>query len=337
MTVSQRGWRPAVGPLGERLDLVGVGEAMLLLQAPPPAPLVEATHLVVGVAGAELNACAAVARLGGRAALRTRVGADPPGERVRFALADLGVEDHLVDVDRARPTGLFLRETPADGSRRVVYHRAGSAASAMDEADADRVLWRRAPRAVLLSGVTAALGAGPQRLLRVLADRARERGTAVVVDANLRPALGGLDEAVALLRALLPVTDLLVLGDDESGPLLGATTPADVLAAAAAAGVGETVLKGAERGCWFAGDDGRVRHQPTLARKVVDTVGAGDAFTGGYLAARLAGASPTSAGVVGSQLAAGVLARPGDTAGLPDRAEARRLLAASLPGSDPSR
>ena len=334
MRVPARPWRPVVGPLGQRLDLVGIGEAMLLLQAPPPVPFAEATHLLVDVAGAELNTCAAVTRLGGRAALRTRVGADAPGERIRLAMANLGVEDHLVDLDADRPTGLFLRETPADASRRVIYYRAGSAASAMDATDADAVR-EPPPRAVLVSGITAALGDGPRRLLRALARHAWADGTAFVVDANLRPALGGMDEAIALLRDLLPVTDLLVLGDDESGPLLGATMPDAVFAAAAAAGVGETVLKGAERGCWFVGDDGEVRHQPTFAGEVVDTVGAGDAFTGGYLAARLAGASRPAAADLASRLAAGVLAHPGDTTGLPDPDRGQRLLADAVSAGRP--
>ncbi|MGP4115144.1 sugar kinase [Streptomyces sp. 4N509B] len=326
-------WPPRPEPLGARLDVVGVGEAMLLLQAPPPSLIEEADTLSVSAAGAELNVCAAVARLGGRAAFLSAVGADAPGRRVRRAVRDLDVADALVREDPARPTGVFLRETPASGERRVTYYRAGSAASALDASAADLLTAGNAPRAVVVSGLTASLGAGPRRLLERLARQAADTGAAVVLDVNLRPSLG-LDEALTTMRRMLPRVDLLVLGDDESGPLFGTTDPADVLAAAAAAGVGETVLKGGERGCWLR-DDGGLRHVPAHPTRVVDTVGAGDAFLGAFLAARLAGARPLAAAGLGARIAAGVVARPGDTAGLPDRAAGRRLLDAALGAPSP--
>ncbi|MEV1011781.1 sugar kinase [Streptomyces sp. NPDC049881] len=320
-------WPPAPAPLGTRLDVVGVGEAMLLLQAPPPSPIEQADALSVSVAGAELNVCAAVARLGGRAAFLSAVGTDAPGRRVRRAVRDLRVEDTLLREDPARPTGLFLRETPADGERRVTYYRAGSAASALDASAADLLAAQEPPRSVVVSGLTASLGPGPRRLLERLVREPADAGTAVVLDVNLRPALG-IDDALATMRRLLAHVDLLVLGDDESGPLFGTTDPAEVLAAARAAGVGETVLKGGERGCWLW-DEG-LRHVPVHPTRAVDTVGAGDAFLGAFLAGRLAGARPHAAAVLGARIAAGVVAHPGDTDGLPDRTTAHRLLTEAL-------
>ncbi len=320
-------WPPPPEPLGARLDVVGVGEAMLLLQAPPPLPIEEADSLSVSAAGAELNVCAAVARFGGRAAFLSAVGADAPGRRVRRAVRDLDLADTLVREDPARPTGLFLRETPAGGERRVTYYRAGSAASALDAPDAGFLTAGNAPRSVVVSGLTASLGAGPRRLLERLAREAADTGAALVLDVNLRPALGT-EEALATMRRMLPHVDLLMLGDDESGPLFGTTDPVDVVAAAAAAGVGETVLKGGERGCWLW-DEG-LRHVPAHPTRVLDTVGAGDAFLGAFLAGRLAGARSLPAARLGARVAAGVIALPGDTEGLPDRLAARRLLTTAL-------
>ncbi|MCM3659778.1 sugar kinase [Georgenia satyanarayanai] len=329
-------WPPQPSALGTTLDVVGVGEPMLLLQADPPTTLTTATSVSVDVAGAEYNVCAAVARLGGRTALLTRLGDDVAGRRVLAELSRLGISADLVDIDPERPTGLFLRETPPDGSRQVAYYRRGSAAAAMIPTDAARLWSDRVPRAVVLSGITAALGPGPRSLLEAVAARAQEHGIAVVVDANLRPGLGQVEAAVATLRRILPRTDLLVLGDDESGPLLGATTPDDVLAAAARAGVGETVLKGGERGSWYLGEDGVPHHCPTRATDVVDTVGAGDAFLGGYLGARLAGAPAGGAAWLGSELAAAVIAVPGDTGGLPSGPAAASLLTKVRRSATPS-
>lgn len=177
---------------------------MMLLQAPPPSSIKDAPQLEVNVAGAEFNACAAIARLGGRAALLTRIGDDAPGQRVLQTMADLTVDTQLAIVDPARPTGIFLRETPSNGSRRVFYYRRGSAASAMDISDADRLVAEHAPRAVLLSGLTAALGGGLRDLMQRMSSEAASRGSAIVVDANLRPTLGSMAEVHATIRVCFP-------------------------------------------------------------------------------------------------------------------------------------
>lgn len=302
---------------------------MLLLQATPPHRVEDVDELQVHVAGAELSACASLVSLGGRAALLSRVGDDPMGRRVVAAAMRLGVSTDLVAIDPHRPTGVFFRSTPPDGTRDVTYLRRGSAASALGLQDVPRAIQAK-PRAVLVSGVTAALGPGPRDAVRELVQRcnSRQDGPAVVLDVNLRPALGDLEYVVHLLRDLLPLVDLLVVGDDESEELLGSQNPSQIMAAAAHAGVGEVVVKGGERGCWTAGAGGSgAQHQQSLAEDVVDPIGAGDAFLGGYLAGRMVGASPGRSAWLGSRMAARVAASPGDTAGLPTAREGASLLA----------
>ncbi|MGN9809314.1 sugar kinase [Micromonospora sp. BQ11] len=308
----------------DRPDVVGFGEAMVLLQPPDGDHLESAATLEVHVAGAEFNLCAAVARLGLRAGFCSRVGRDPFGTRLLAEATELGIASDLVEIDPDRPTGLFLKDVRPDGHRRVHYYRAGSAAAAMDVSDAARLLAAR-PRVVAVSGITAALGPGPLAAVTTLAGPARQAGSRFALDPNLRPALGPVRDQAARLRPLLPYADFLILGVDEAGPLFGVSEPDAVFAAAAAAGAGETVLKAGERGC-FVLADGVVVHLPSDARRVVDPVGAGDAFAGGYLAARLSGADTVAAARLGSRLAAAVVGRRGDTAGLPDAATAAALL-----------
>ncbi|HEV7706903.1 MAG TPA: sugar kinase [Asanoa sp.] len=305
-------------------DIVGLGEAMVLFQPAGGEPLETCSAASVHVAGAELNLLAAAARAGARAAFCSKVGEDPFGRRVRAAAAALGVDTDLVATDPGFPTGVFFKDVRPDGARRVHYYRAGSAASTMDEADADRAL-TVAPRLVAVSGLTAALGAGPERAVVRLAREAHARGVAVALDPNLRPGLRPVGE---MLIALLPYTGYLVLGQDEAPALFGTDEPVEVFARARAAGVGEVVLKAGADGCYYATGDGPA-HLPTAAVRVVDPVGAGDAFAGGYLAARLAGIDTRGAAWLGSQFAAGVVATMGDTEGLPDWARAQELVASA--------
>ncbi|HSI93675.1 MAG TPA: sugar kinase [Jiangellaceae bacterium] len=325
--MSSPAWPPAAAPLGRggRPDVVGFGEPLVLLQPPVGRTLASAASLDVHVAGAELNVCAAIAALGGSSVLCSRLGDDPLAAHVVTDAERLGVL-LAIEVDPSRPTGVYFKDVQADGARRVYYYRSTSAASAMRPADADRGLTLR-PRAAVVSGLTAALGDGPADMVRRVGYRAADYGCALVLDVNLRPQLGRLDEVHDLLTELLPRVDLLVIGTDESVRLLGTDVPAEVAKAALGAGCREVVVKAGADGCWWVDRDGVAEHLPSAARTVVDPVGAGDAFTGGYLGARLAGANAGRAARLASELAARVIASAGDTAGLPGREAGRRLLA----------
>ncbi len=266
-----------------------------------------ASTVDVRVAGAEFNLCTAAARLGLATALCTRVGDDPLGRRVLAALEAHGVSTSLAAVDPAHPTGLFLKDIQPDGERRVHYYRRGSAASNMD--DASPVL-RANPRLVAISGITPMLGGGSRAAVLELA-----RSCRFAFDPNFRPAFG--EAQVEAARELLPHTDILILGLDEAEALFGTGSPDAIFAAFS----GEVVVKAGPDGCYVPG-----AHLPSLATSIVDPVGAGDAFAGGYLAARLRGLDQVAAARVGSRLAAHVVAAPGDTEGLPDREQASLLL-----------
>ncbi|MET4781754.1 sugar kinase [Glaciihabitans sp. UYNi722] len=307
-----------------RPDVVGIGEAMVLMQAPEGDLLAGARSYDVHVAGAELNACAAVASLGGAAIYLTRLGNDPFASQIQTAAGDL----HVVidaEIDLTRPTGVFFKDLTVTDERRVFYYRAGSAASALSESDADRAMDLH-PRSVLVSGLTAALGDTPARMLRRVAERVAKTDSWLVVDANLRPTLGNLDVSMRTIHEILPQTRILVLGRDEGELLFGHSDVAGIMRAALDEGAAEVVVKDGAEGSHWMDEGGSPQHLPSIATDVVDTVGAGDAFTGGYLWARLKGIDARRAAVLGSWLAAGVVATPGDSAGLPTADDASRFV-----------
>src|SRR5690606_6255237 len=99
---------------------------------------------------------------------------------------------------------------------------------------------------------------------------------------------------------------------------------------ARASGVREVVLKAGADGCWYEDERGEPAHVPALASRVVDPIGAGDAFLGGYLGARLSGAPARESAVLGARLAARVIQTAGDTQGLPSPEEGAQLCADAL-------
>lgn len=308
----------------DQIELITVGEPMVLLQPPAGQRLLGAPALDVYVAGAELNVAAGTARFGVRTALATAVGDDPFGARLVAAAGELGIGTSLIAVDAQHPTGLFLKDVTDDGARRVHYYRAGSAASAMTAADADRVL-AVAPRALLTSGLTAALGDGPYALVGRLCREAPAAGISVAFDVNIRPQLGDVAAQGKRSRELLEGCARLFIGTDEAAPVFGVDDPDAIIDAARAAGVAEVVVKAGADGLWVnAGGD--TYHLPSAATSVVDPVGAGDAVAAGYLAGRLRGLAELPAAWLGNQLAAGIVSALGDVTGLPTHVEAMELL-----------
>ena len=290
--------------MSDRFDVLALGETMLSLVA-ADGSLATATSFHATHGGAESNACVALARAGLRVAWISRLGADQAGDRIREALARDGVDLRWVITDPARPTGAMFR----DRTGGLAYLRAGSAASALDARDLEGVPVEDA-RAVLVTGITAMLGPGPQRAAIELLDRATGLR---VVDPNLRPGLWGSEHASDLIRPLVRRCDVLIGGEHELGVIADGVDAESIARACAALGPSEVVVKRGADGLAALGPDGGWHHQPAVPVVEHDPVGAGDACNAAYLAARLDGADiedALKAGAVAGAAAAGVL---GDT------------------------
>jgi 2-dehydro-3-deoxygluconokinase len=207
----------------------------------------------------------------------------------------------------------------------VDYHRAGSAGSRLSPADLPADL---AGATILhVTGITPALSDSARATVFQAVETARALGVTVSFDVNYRAKLWSRFDAAPVLRDLVTRADIVFAGPDEAA--LFVDTPP--VAGLAALGPAEVVVKDGPRGC-TALIDGSPFTVPALTVSVVDPVGAGDAFVAGYLADRLAGASPGQR--LRTAIAAGAYAVtvPGDCEGAPTRADL-----AALPAGDVNR
>ena len=288
-------------------DVIALGETMLSLVA--AGDLATASQLFVTHGGAESNTCVGLARLGLRPAWVSRVGTDPPGDRIVSALAGSDVDVGWVSRDEGRPTGVMLRDTVGT----VRYYRTGSAASALTLADLDGVPFTTA-RAVFVTGITALIGETPRETaLELLA----QAGGLRVVDPNLRLGLWGSDRAVELIEPMIRCGDLVLGGITELAAFVGDGEPAEVARRCGALGPREVVVKMGSAGAGVLDEAGRWHTHAPAPAAAVDPVGAGDAFNAGYLSARLDGEPPERALVRGTMCGAAVAACLGDTEGFP--------------------
>jgi 2-dehydro-3-deoxygluconokinase len=182
------------------------------------------------------------------------------------------------------PTAVFFKD-PAPAGSRVYYYRKGSAAAAMSAADV-AALPLTGARLVHLSGITPALSPACATTVDVLIGRARQAGVMVSFDVNYRPGLWPAEQAGPALHRIAKHADIVLVGRDEAQTLWGVSTAAEARELLEPCPM--IVVKDSDVGATeFNGRN--MTFEPALKVEVVEPVGAGDAFAGGYLSGLLRG------------------------------------------------
>lgn len=307
----------------ETSEVVTFGETMALFKADTPGPLPHAAGLSLGIGGAESNVAVALKRLGTSVTWIGRVGSDSLGDLV---LRELRGED--IDVvsirDETAPTGLMIKERRTAQSLKVWYYRSNSAGSRLEPQDVPEELIARA-RLLHLTGITPALSESAAAATHHAISCAKDSGVLVSFDLNYRAALWSPNEAGEQFRQIIAEADIVFAGDDEAAIAIGATSdPSDMARRIHELGPSQVVLKRGAHGC-TALIDGVEHSRTAVPVHVVDTVGAGDAFVGGYLSELLRGADAEQRLLTATQVGAFACLVPGDWEGMPRRSELHML------------
>lgn len=272
----------------------------------------------MSLSGSESNVAIGLARLGHRSAWAGKLGADDIGSFALRTMRGEGVDTRHVAIDRERQTGIMLIENRVAEISRVAYYRAGSAGSALGIDDL-RGLLAESPRVLHVTGITPALSVSAAAATEWAIDAARQAGILVSFDVNHRSALWTREAASSVLSRIARRADIVFASGDELS-LIAPGAPRRAAASLIAAGVGEVVSKRAGQGAvaWRGDDQFSV---PARRVRVIDTIGAGDAFTAGYLSAWLDGLDIRRRLTRGAVLGAFAVSGAGDWEHLPTRDE----------------
>ncbi len=302
-------------------EVVTAGETMILGVPAMPGRLRHAAGLELKIGGAESNLAIALSRLGVSAGWVSYLSSDEPGQIVLDRIRAEGVDTSRVRRLEGAPTGLYLREKVGTEVR-VYYYRRGSAASKMGP-EAFDIDYLRGAAFIHLTGITPALSADCRAFVLWAAQQARASEARVSFDVNYRSKLWTAAEAKGFTEEVLPLVDLLFVGDEEARALWGRDD--EEFLRELAEGPQEVVLKRGERGSMVL-LDGKVLEQPAFSTDEVDPIGAGDAFNAGYLAGHLWGLGPEERLRTANAMGALSVATLGDYEGLPAREELRGFL-----------
>ena len=305
------------------LDVITIREAMAMFVTSETGDLAEAGQFIKRAAGAELNVATGLARLGLQVSWVSRVGDDSFGRFILNTLRKENISTAAVTLDGRYATGFQLKSKAENGTDPIVeYFRKGSAASHLSTDDFHAALFNEA-RHLHLSGVAAALSASSYALLEHAAQSMKAQGKTISFDPNLRPVLWKSEaEMVEKLNRLAFQADWVLPGLKEGMILTGENTPQGIADFYLQRGVKAVVIKTGADGAWFktaSGEQGAVA--PVKVENVVDTVGAGDGFAVGVISALLEGKTLPEAVRRGNAIGALAIQVPGDSEGLPTRAE----------------
>ena len=274
-----------------------LGEALVDRLGPPGGdPLSAAPEQCDDrLGGAPANVACALARLGTAAGFLGRLGDDAIGASFRELLVDRGVDLRGLQWDAARPTRVVLVRRHLDGER-VFQGFAGDRGQGFAdqalEPEALALAWPPLAAAVrwMLVGTIPLASEASAAALRVALALAKRDQVRIALDVNWRPTFwradadpaAGPDAAArAAIAPLLPQAALLKLAREEAEWLFDTDDPVAV-SARLPQRPDVVVTDGGDPVRWcIAGHSGAL---PVLAPpRVVDTTGAGDAFTAGLL------------------------------------------------------
>lgn len=257
--------------------------------------------------GCAANSAVAVARLGGRAFLASRLGADAIGDMIVADIESEGVDCRFAKRFEGKRSSFSSVFVDRHGERQIVNFR--------DEAlDRDASWLERAELPVFDAGLAdTRWPEGAEATMRL----ARQRGKPAIMDveAPVEIAMSALRAATHLAFSEQGLREFSGRADFVSG----LRHAVDV-----APGAFVCVTRGEDGVSWL--EEGEVRHEPGFRVAVADTLGAGDIWHGAFALALGEGQKEVEAIRFASAAAAIKCTRFGGRSGAPKRAEVEDFL-----------
>jgi 2-dehydro-3-deoxygluconokinase len=283
--------------------LLCFGEMLVRLTAPVGELLLQTPQLSTLIGGAEANVAICVSRLGGDAGMATVLPDNPLGHAARDELRRHGVDVSNVKFGAGRMGLYFLTPGAVTRAPEIIYDRAGSAFASVGTNDIDWWAALKGADWLHISGITPAVSKTAGEAALAAMTTAAAANAKICFDGNYRSKLWEArgESGQAILKQMLEQATLAFIDERDISLVLGRNA-GDRKAAAEAAfeafpslrmiaattretrGVNDYALGATlfTRAAAYS--------QPALALPgVVDRIGGGDAFAGGFLYALMQG------------------------------------------------
>lgn len=311
-------------------EVMTIGEPMVNLIADSDETYMEARTLPRQMAGAEFNVAIGVNRQGHSISYVTQLGDDWQGDLIIDYMNESGIDTANIRRVSGAATGFQLK-LPSETDSKVIYFRAGSAAS-QTTPDIVESIDFAGLKILHVTGIFSALTPKTYDTVSALVDAAREHGVLVTFDPNPRPTLWPSQEAmIEATNRLAAKCDVFMPGLSEGQLFAGLDDPRAIADFYLDMGVKKVIIKLGDSGsASFERDTNGDRVEtvvPSFEVEVVDTVGAGDGFASGVITALLEGLDDERLLERANAVGAIQVTSVSDSEGLPTAVELERFIA----------
>ena len=262
---------------------------------PVPGQTIAGEGFTMSPGGKGANQAVAAARAGVNTIMLGRVGNDPFGHELRGVLADDGIYCDNVMLTEQTPTGAAMIMVDKLGENSIVISGGANMALTPDDIYPQTELFAQADVVVLQLEI-------PLPTVRAAMDLARRHCCKIVLDPS--PVPGPLPDELLAVDIITPnaIEAEQITGTQAAEERADRQGASELIERGARA----AVLKAGARGSLVVSADGEIARIPPYRVDIVDTTGAGDAFTGNLAAAIARGESLAQAARIAN--AAGALA-----------------------------
>ncbi|MDP1823141.1 MAG: carbohydrate kinase [Archangium sp.] len=266
------------------MDVVSLGEALVdFLPNRRGQRVREVTCWTPCLGGAPANVAVGLSRLGAKSGLVGVTGEDEFGHFLKDGLRKEGVDvRHLRQTGEGK-TGLGFVSLTAQGERSFTFYRTRAAETFLDGRDTGGAKKLLRSSRVVHVGTNSLIHAPARTAVSDAVRRAFEAGQLTSTDPNLRLHLW---KDPSVLRRLLGVLfkrcAVVKLSEEEIEFVTGTSDVASALSWLEQRGVLVGIVTRGAKGASLR-FRGETRHVPARRVKVIDTTGAGDGFTAGFL------------------------------------------------------
>ncbi|SEQ09134.1 sugar kinase [Basfia succiniciproducens] len=258
------------------LDIISFGEPMYEFSQLPDQEL----NYLAGYGGDTSNFAISASRQGAKVGMLAHIGDDVFGDQFINLWQTENVNTDFVVRNTNAPTGIYFISHDEKGHH-FTFYRKGSAAAAITPNQVTKESIRSA-KLFHTSAITHAISTSSSDSVFRAIEIAKDSGTKVSFDTNLRLKLWPLDRARAIIHETVSLTDYCLPSLDEAILLTKREKADDIADFYLKLGAKVVVLKMGKDGAMVATENDRFTEKGHQVN-TVDATGAGDCFSGAFL------------------------------------------------------
>ena len=262
--------------------IISIGEALIdFIPHEKGVALKDVNNFLRVAGGAPLNVAAAVAKLGGKSQMLTKLGMDGFGDHILEEVKPLGVDISKVLRTKEANTALAFVSLKEDGERDFSFYRNPSADMLLNESEIDEDVFK--DEGILHFCSVSLIDAPIKEAHRKAIEFAKKHNCLISFDPNVRlPLWESKESCRKAILEFLPLSNIVKISDEELEFITGISDETEALNFLMQGDVEVIIYTKGTNGAEFITKERKV-FSPSFKVEAQDTTGAGDSFIGSFL------------------------------------------------------